>query len=208
MVLEPLPLVAILRGIKPTEVVDVANSLVEAGIRYIEVPLNSPEAFASIEMLIAAVGDDAVCGAGTVMTTEEVVKLANLGARLVVSPHTDEQLIAAAHQRDLLVLPGVATATEAFTAIQAGATHLKMFPAGVLGARYLASLMDVLPNAVKVFAVGNIGAPDLDEFWLAGARGFGIGSGLFRPGDTPDAVFTKAKRFVDQLSNILETKDG
>ena len=208
MVHEPLPLVAILRGIKPAEVVDVANSLLEAGVRYIEVPLNSPEAFASIEMLVAAVGDDAVCGAGTVMTTDEVAKLADLGAKLLVSPHTDERLIAAAVEQNLLVLPGVATPTEAFTAIRAGATHLKLFPAGVLGSPFLASLMDVLPKAVKVFAVGHIGASDLEAFWLAGARGFGIGSGLYRPGDTPDAIYTKTKSFVDQLSHILETKDG
>ncbi len=207
MTLESPPLIAILRGIKPDEIVAVANSLVEAGIKYIEVPLNSPEPFVSIEKLIAAVGDVAVCGAGTVMTANQVEQLSNLGAKLVVSPHTDEDIIATAVRHDLLVLPGVATATEAFTAIRAGARHLKLFPAGDLGARYLSSLIDVLPTNVKVIAVGHIGIAEIDEFWQAGAGGFGIGSGMYRPGDSPEDVGKKARSYVTRMKQ-LETNDG
>ena len=197
-----LPLVAILRGVRPTEITAVGEALVTAGVEYIEVPLNSPDPFSSIEMLLAACGEDAVCGAGTVMSVEQVKKLADIGAELVVSPHIDPVLVETALEHEMLVLPGVATATEMLTAIAAGASNLKLFPAGDLGAGYLASLRAVIPPGIKVFAVGNIGEDELEEYWAAGARGFGIGSGLYRPGDSAELVFEKAKRYVEKVRTI------
>lgn len=198
------PLVAILRGIKPTEIVAVGEALVAAGVTYIEVPLNSPDPFSSIEMLVAACGSDAICGAGTVMNVEQIDQLKRLGARLIVSPHIDEALVEAALEKDMMVFPGVATITEALRATQAGATHLKFFPAGDLGSRYLSSIREVMPKNVKVFAVGHVGEDDLAEFWRAGANGFGIGSGLYRPGDSPEQVYARAKSYVQVVKSILK----
>jgi 2-dehydro-3-deoxyphosphogalactonate aldolase len=197
-----LPLIAILRGVKPTEITSVAEALVTAGIKYIEVPLNSPEPFSSIEMLVAACGDDAVCGAGTVMSVEQVNRLSEIGAQLIVSPHLDPEIVEASLNKDMLVFPGVATATEALTAVAAGATHLKLFPAGDLGSRFLGSVREVIPKQVKIFAVGHIGANEFDKFWSAGASGFGIGSGLYRPGDSAEAVFERAKQYVAIMKTL------
>lgn len=198
------PLIAILRGIKPTEIVPVGESLVAAGIKYIEVPLNSPDPFTSIEMLLAACGNEATCGAGTVTSLEQLDRLTQLGAKLVVSPHLDEQLVEAATSENMMVLPGVATVTEAYRAIAAGATDLKLFPAGDIGANFLSSIREVLPVNVNVYAVGRIAEADLPAFWQAGATGFGIGSGLYRPGDNPDQVYSRAQNYVAAVSRLVE----
>ncbi len=201
-----LPLIAILRGIEPREIVDVGMALVAAGVEYIEVPLNSPDPFSSIEMLVASCGEHAICGAGTVMTVEQVERLADSGAKLIVSPHTNEDLITAAIKRELMVYPGVATVSEAIRAIDAGAQQLKLFPAGDLGARYISSIKEVLPKRVPIFAVGHVDLEELALFWRAGARGFGIGSGLYRPGDTPLQVEKKAEQYVRSVRNLLESR--
>jgi len=198
-----LPLVAILRGITLQEVEPVSRALFEAGVRYIEIPLNSPEPFTSIEALTGLMGERAICGAGTVMSVTDVERVANCGGKLIVSPHTNVELIAAALSRDMLVFPGVATVTEAVAAIDAGATHLKLFPAGDLGAGYLKSVHAVLPTQVSVYAVGGIGLDDLGAFWSAGARGFGIGGGVYRPGMDAGRVFDLATQYVRAVECLI-----
>jgi 2-dehydro-3-deoxyphosphogalactonate aldolase len=201
---EPLPLVAILRGIQPHELVGVAEVLVDAGVGYIEVPLNSPQPFDSIQRLVSTCGERAICGAGTVMTVEQVAQLADIGAQLIVSPHMNPDLIAAAVARELTVLPGVATMTEAMGALDAGATLLKLFPAGEIGIGYLKSINEVLPPAARVFAVGGVTTANLADFWQAGAAGFGVGSGIYRPGDSPQTVRDKASNYVTLLKDLVE----
>jgi 2-dehydro-3-deoxyphosphogalactonate aldolase len=199
---KPLPLIAILRGVTPDDIESVAAALVSAGVEYIEVPLNSPDPLRSIEILSRQFGEQALCGAGTVMSVTEIDTIASLGSKLIVSPHIDEALVQAAVAKNLLVFPGVATITEALTAIRAGARHLKLFPAGDLGASYLKSISAVLPEGVSVFAVGGIGPDDLSDFWQAGARGFGIGTGLYRPGMPVDEIEDRAKQYVDLVGTL------
>jgi 2-dehydro-3-deoxyphosphogalactonate aldolase len=176
-----LALVAILRGVEPGRVIGIAEVLHAAGIRIIEVPLNSPDPYASIAALAGSRGLDCLIGAGTVLTMDEVRRTHEAGARLVVSPNSDAEVIAGALRLGLQVMPGFATATEAFTAIRAGARHLKLFPAASYGPRHLQSLRAVLPSEVHVYPVGGIGAPDIPDWLGAGAAGFGFGSALFRP---------------------------
>jgi len=201
---EHLPLIAILRGITLSEVEPVSRALFEAGIRYIEIPLNSPAPFPSIEALVALYGDRALCGAGTVTTLDEVKRLFECGGKLSVSPHTDPQLIKAGLDRRLMVFPGVATITEAMTAIGAGATCLKLFPAGDLGVGYLKSISAVIPSNIPIFAVGNIGLEALPSFWQAGARGFGIGGGVYKPGLPAVQVRELACQYVAAVKALVE----
>jgi len=198
-----LPLIAILRGITLPEVEPVSRALFDAGIRYIEIPLNSPDPFTSIEALTGLMGQTAFCGAGTVMSVDDIERVASCGGKLIVSPHTNVELIAAALARDMLVFPGFATVTEAITAIDAGATHLKLFPAGDLGAGYLKSVHAVLPADVSVYAVGGIGLNDLEAFWSAGAKGFGIGSGVYLPSMPASRVFELATQYVRAVEYLI-----
>lgn len=194
------PLVAILRGVRPDEVVDIAQALVEAGIRVIETPLNSPDAFRSVERLARAFGETCLCGAGTVLTAADVDRVADAGGRLLVTPNTDPEVIARGVTRGLTAMPGFATASEAFAALKAGAGALKLFPAATYGAGHLKALKSVLPPRVPVFAVGGVG-PDAMAAWrAAGADGFGIGGELYRPGDTPADVLPRARALVAAVS--------
>lgn len=193
------PFVAILRGVRPEEVVPVAQAVVEAGWCVIEVPLNSPAPFASIARLSEALAADILVGAGTVRTPAEVDRVAEAGGRLIVMPHADGALIAHAARRGLMVLPGVHTATEAFAAIDAGADALKLFPAEIGGPLLLKALRAVLPKQVPVLPVGGV-APDTVAAWrAAGAAGFGVGSALYRPGDDAATVGQRARAFVAAL---------
>ena len=190
------PLIAILRGVRPDEVLDHAEALAEAGVRAIEVPLNSPEPLDSVARLAYALGDDCLCGAGTVLTVAEVEAVARAGAGLIVSPNTAPAVIARAVALGLSPVPGIATATEAFAAIDAGARYLKLFPARTYGPDHLRQLRAVLPAGVTVLAVGGVGPADMAAWWAAGARGFGLGSELYRPGQTPADTAAKAHRAV------------
>jgi 2-dehydro-3-deoxyphosphogalactonate aldolase len=175
-----LDLIAILRGVRPERVAEIGDVLYEAGIRAVEVPLNSPDPCASIGKLAARRSDWTV-GAGTVMHVDDVRRAHAAGARLILSPNFDAAVIACALQLGLQVMPGIATATEAFAALAAGTRLLKLFPAVTYGPRHLEALRAVLPADVRVFPVGGIGAPDIPAWLKAGAAGFGFGSELFRP---------------------------
>ena len=190
------PIVAILRGIRPDEAVPVAAALVEAGIRLIEVPLNSPDPFTSIAAIQQAFGDAALIGAGTVLDVTSVDRLADTGARIMVTPNTDPVVIAQAVARGLEPMPGFVTPSEAFRAIAAGARRLKLFPAVALGPAYLKAVRDVLPKDVRTWAVGGTDAGNIADWIGAGAEGIGVGGALYRPGDDVTTVAAEARTLV------------
>ena len=186
------PLVAILRGVAPGEVLGVAEVLVECGWRAIEVPLNSPEPFDSIERLATRFGHQIVLGAGTVLGAADVQRCADAGARLVLAPNRDGAVIRAARAAGLVVMPGVATPSEAFEALAAGAQALKLFPADVLGTASFKGWKAVLPAGVPLFAVGGVDGGNLRAFREAGAAGAGLGSSLYAPGRALDDLRQRA----------------
>jgi 2-dehydro-3-deoxyphosphogalactonate aldolase len=189
-------LVAVLRGVEPGRVVAIAEVLYDAGIRIIEVPLNSPDPYASVAALAGSRRLDCLIGAGTVLDMDQVHRTHEVGGRLVVSPNCDPEVIEGALRLDMQVIPGFATATEAFTAIRAGARHLKLFPAVSYGPRHLQSLRAVLPAQVNVYPVGGIAAPDIPGWLGAGAAGFGFGSELFRPAYSLADIERRARLLV------------
>jgi 2-dehydro-3-deoxyphosphogalactonate aldolase len=195
-------LVAILRGVTPERVVGISNVLYEAGIRMIEVPLNSPDPFASIAALAACNRPDWIIGAGTVLTVDEVQRARAAGARLVVAPNCEPAVIRRAVELGLRAMPGFATATEAFQAIQAGAQDLKLFPASTYGPRHLQALRAVLPKSVRLFAVGGVGPADIAGWLAAGAAGFGLGSELFRPEYDLTEIRQRAQALVQVLREV------
>jgi 2-dehydro-3-deoxyphosphogalactonate aldolase len=194
--LTPLPLVAVLRGITPDEVVGVGAALVENGFRILEVPLNSPEPFASIAALGREFGERCLIGAGTVLQVADVARVADAAGRLIVMPHGDVAIIREAKRLGLACLPGVATATEAFAALDAGADGLKMFPAEQLSPAVLKAWRAVLPRDALVFPVGGIRPDNMAAYWAVGANGFGTGSNLYQPGAPPSAVRMVAAEFA------------
>jgi len=194
--LRPLPLVAVLRGIAPEEVVSVGEALFEAGFRILEVPLNSPRPLESIERMARALGDRCLVGAGTVLAMADVARIRDAGGRLIVMPHADVAVIAHAKSSGLTCLPGVATPTEAFAALAAGADGLKMFPAEQLSPATLRAWRAVLPRATLVFPVGGIGPESMAAYWEAGADGFGTGSRLYKTGAAIDDVRSAARAYA------------
>jgi 2-dehydro-3-deoxyphosphogalactonate aldolase len=196
------PLVAIVRGVRPAEILDVAQALYEAGVRLVEVPLNSPEPLDSIAKLKAFEGR-MLWGAGTVLRPGGVDAVVQVGGRIVVSPNTDASVIRRAVERGAVPLPGFATATEAFCALEAGARHLKLFPAATYGPGHLKALSAVLPAEAVLIPVGGVGAHNMDEWWAAGARGFGLGTDVYKPGMTPAQVRDKAGAAVAALRPLM-----
>ena len=190
------PLIAILRGITPDEAVPIGTALVEAGIRVVEVPLNSPEPLRSIAALSAALGDRAVIGAGTVMTVADISAVASAGGRLIVMPHGDAALIRAAKAAGMIVAPGVATPTEAFAALSSGADALKLFPAEMISPSVVKALRAVLPRHVCLIPVGGISAGNIDAYLTAGADALGIGSTLYARGKSVADVQAAARELV------------
>jgi len=190
------PLVAILRGLQPHEAVEIGTALVEAGFRIIEVPLNSPDPFTSISLMADALPADVVIGAGTVLTDEQVARLADAGGELVVSPNTDAAVIRAAAARGMYCLPGFVTPSEAFLALDSGATGLKLFPADSFSPAYLKAMRAVLPADVPVLPVGGISTDNMNEWVAVGAAGFGLGSSLYKAGLSVEEVATRARAHV------------
>jgi len=190
------PIIAILRGIEPDQAVAVGEALVRAGVRCIEVPLNSPQPLESIGRLRAAVDGKVLIGAGTVLTPAEVDAVAAAGAQFMVAPNTDAAVIARALERGLDALPGFFTATEGIAAVAAGARHLKLFPAASAGPKHLAALRDVLPREVRFWAVGGIDDGNLAEWLARGAAGVGVGGSVFRPGMTAKQSGERARELV------------
>ncbi len=190
------PIIAILRGLRPTEAEVVGQVLLEAGIDRIEVPLNSPDPLDSISILAAAFGDRALIGAGTVLTAEQVDAVANANGKLIVSPNCDTDVIRRTSELDLQSWPGVFTPTEAFSALNAGATGLKLFPGILAGPAGLSAVRAVLPKGTQVFAVGGAGPENFDQWIKASADGFGIGSALYKPGMESGEIADRANQIV------------
>jgi len=204
--LSPLPLVAVLRGIAPAEVLPVSNVLIEAGFRILEVPLNSPDPMQSIGTLAERCGDTMLSGAGTVIDPADVARVKAAGGRLIVMPHADIAVIREAKRLGMTCIPGVATPTEAFAALAAGADALKLFPAEALGPPALKAWRAVLPRGTIVFAVGGI-KPDaaMMRAWrAAGADGFGTGANLYQPGASVDGVRAAALAYAQAWKGSTE----
>jgi 2-dehydro-3-deoxyphosphogalactonate aldolase len=200
--LQACNLVAILRGITPDEAEPIGEALIEAGWRIIEVPLNSPEPLKSIEKLQKRFGDRALIGAGTVLTTAQVADVASTGATVIISPNANLSVIEASVSRGMISLPGVATPSEAFAAIGAGATGIKAFPAEAIPPLVIKAWRAVLPKDIPVLAVGGITPDNMKSFIDAGTNGFGIGGSLYKPGDDVASVAAKAKLFIEAMRNV------
>jgi 2-dehydro-3-deoxyphosphogalactonate aldolase len=192
-------MIAILRGLTPQRAPEVGAVLVESGFRTIEVPLNSPEPFESIKLLAAAHGGQCLVGAGTVLSAAEVGRVHAAGGRLIVAPNCDAAVIRRALELGMRVMPGIATATEAFAALGAGASELKLFPASSYGPRHLRALKSVLPAHARLYPVGGVGAPDIGAWLEAGADGFGFGGELFKPAYTLAEVAARARELFEAL---------
>ena len=196
------PIIAILRGVKPAEAVGIAGVILAAGIDKIEVPLNSPSPFDSINAIVKVYGDQALIGAGTVLTTAQVKQVRSAGGQLVVSPNCDPAVIAATIAEGMQSWPGVFTPSEALAALQAGATGLKLFPGDMAGPKGLKAMRAILPFGTQVYAVGGT-APDNFSKWIeASADGFGLGSAIYKPGDTSGTVAAKAQAIVTAFDAI------
>ena len=189
-------IIAILRGVKPKEVLAIAHVIVSAGINKIEVPLNSPDAYESIKLLIDEFKYSIQIGAGTVTNIKEVEVLVKIGVDFIVSPNFDPGVVKATKEADILSYPGVTTASECFSALKCGADGLKFFPASLLGQENLIALRAVLPLDVPLYMVGGVGPKNFASWFDAGAYGFGIGSSLYKAGDSSDIVSKKANLIV------------
>ena len=199
--LAEMPLVAILRGVTPARIEAIAAALFEAGFRAIEVPLNSPEPLKSIALLAKQFGDRCLTGAGTVLTPEDVDRVADAGGKLLVTPNTNPAVIARGVEKGLTVMPGFYTPSEGFAAVAAGARYLKLFPASSGGIGHLQAMLAVLPKTVPIYAVGGVGAGNMSEWRKAGAAGFGLGSDLFKPDFTDAEIATRARQCVKAFND-------
>jgi len=200
--LEAMPLVAILRGVGPNDAVEIAQRLVDEGITIVEVPLNSPDPYRSIETIAGAVGTRALVGAGTVLAPDQVARVKAAGGRLIVMPHSDPLIIGEAVQLELPVIPGVMTPTEAFAALANGASALKLFPGELMGPKIVKALMAVLPAGTKVIPTGGVKPGNIAAYWHAGVAGLGIGSALYKPGNNPDQTAANARASITAMRAV------
>jgi len=199
------PLIAILRGITPDDAMAVGEALFDAGLRIIEVPLNSPDALVSIQMLALRFGDRTLIGAGTVLDVDQVARVADAGGRIIVSPSTDASVIRATVETGLVSSPGYFTPSEAFVAVNAGAHALKLFPAEAASPAVVKAQRAVLPTDLPLIIVGGISPDRMAGYIAAGAAGFGLGSGLYRPGQSPEDVGQRARTYVAALAHSSRT---
>ena len=205
--IEKHPLIAILRGIKPTEVVDVAEILIEKDFKIIEIPLNSPDPIRSIELLTHYFENHAIIGAGTVLDEASIRSIAEAGAKLVVMPNGNGIVVKAAKDRGLIAIPGIATPSEAFAMIEAGADALKLFPAEGIPPSVLKAMKAVLPSTVPILPVGGITPEKMNDYLKAGAIGFGLGSALYKPGMTLRDIRKNAEAFNQALTFSLQINE-
>ena len=196
---ESCPLIAILRGIKPNEILTIGEALIEAGFRIIEIPLNSPEALKSIELAANHFTEDILVGAGTVLNTDQVQKVSNAGGCLIVSPHADPAIVTKTKALNLFAIPGFCSVTEAQSMIQCNADALKLFPAEGNPPETLRAIRAVLDRSIHILPVGGITPEKIAPYLKAGANGFGLGSALYRPGDKPNEVSLKARDFLNAM---------
>jgi 2-dehydro-3-deoxyphosphogalactonate aldolase len=204
--LHPVPLIAILRGIKPAEIPAIGQALVDAGIRIIEVPLNSPEPLSSIEKLATLFDGQVLAGAGTVLDPRSVQDVKAAGGRLIVMPHADAQVVEAARANGMYAAPGFATPTEAFRMLEAGANAIKLFPAEAASPNVLKAMRAILPPEALIIPVGGITPDRLEGYWSAGANGFGLGSALYKPGMEAAQVSANAQQFCARIRALLPGK--
>ena len=196
-------IIAILRGITPDEAQPITEALIEAGIDRIEVPLNSPDPFISIERMVQSFGNAALIGAGTVLSPDDVLRLNQIGAGMVVSPDCNPRVIVATKQAGMKSYPGVMTPTECFTALRNGADGLKLFPGSLIGPKGLKAIKAVLPPDAETFAVGGAEPGNFAEWASAGATGFGIGSALYKPGASVADIKTRAADIVAAYDAVM-----
>ena len=190
------PLVAIIRGVTPAEAAAVGRALFDGGIRIVEVPLNSPDPLTSIERIAREIGDEALVGAGTVLDPADVQRVKDAGGRIVVSPNTDTGVIAATVAAGLVSSPGFFTPSEAFAALAAGAHALKLFPAEAASPTVVKAIRAVLPSQVRLLVVGGVTPQSIPSWLDSGADGFGLGGGLYKPGQSPEETLAKARAYV------------
>ncbi|MEL0048032.1 MAG: 2-dehydro-3-deoxy-6-phosphogalactonate aldolase [Gammaproteobacteria bacterium] len=202
--LDELPLIAILRGITPEEAEPVARALFSAGIRIVEVPLNSPEPLQSIQRIADAVGNTMLVGAGTVLNVESVHQVRDHGGQLIVAPNTNHAVISAAVEAGLSAVPGAATPSEVFAALDAGAHGIKAFPAEMITPAILRSWRAVVASDIPLIPVGGIDSTNMADYWSAGASGFGLGSSLYKPGQSLDELGIRATKLVWSLSSAMK----
>lgn len=198
------PLVAILRGVKPEEAAAIVDVLIEGGMTAIEIPLNSPDPFRSIEIAVKRAPADVLVGAGTVLTLDDVAKLHEVGGRLMVSPNVDPEIIASARTRGMVTMPGVFTPTEALLATRAEASSLKFFPASVLGAAGITAIRAVLPADMMVAAVGGVSDANFADYTTAGITAFGLGSSLYKPGMSAAQVADRASATIEAYDRAIQ----
>ena len=200
--LTELPLIAILRGIKPEEATPVAKVLIDAGFRIIEVPLNSPNPIESIRRMVHELGDQALFGAGTVTDPDSIAAIKAAGGRVIISPNLNVDVVSLTKSSELISIPGIATPSEAFTAIAAGADALKLFPGEAIPPKVLKAIKVVLPHQTLLLPVGGINQGNMADYWQAGAAGFGIGSNLYAPGRKVEEIAHRAKELVAAINRI------
>ncbi|MFT5571459.1 MAG: 2-dehydro-3-deoxyphosphogalactonate aldolase [Cryomorphaceae bacterium] len=199
-----MPVVAIIRGIKPDEVVDIANAIYAAGISVIEVPLNSPDPFSSIEKLSLALGGSCVVGCGTLLNKKDAKKVAAAGGQIAVTPNTNPELIKRCIKLGMIPMPGWATPSEAFAAYRAGARYLKLFPASTYGSKHIKAVKDVIPKDAKILAVGGVGSSEAAQWLAAGIDGFGIGSEIYKAGRSAEEVHIRCLDIVAAINSARE----
>ena len=196
------PLIAILRGLKPSETEDVVGALIETGFTAIEIPLNSPEPFRSIEIAVKMAPEGCLIGAGTVLTVADVNRLADVGGRLMVSPNVEPEVISTAAAKGMVTMPGVFTPTEALAAARAGATGLKFFPASVLGPAGINAIRAILPADLEIAAVGGVSEKNFADYAAIGIRSFGLGSSLYKPGMTGAEARVRAVATIEAYDAV------